>query len=309
MCIATIVVAVLQGCGGAGREAPVGAPIAPPIAPAESAEGLDARAPADDPLLTSLQLGPDETVVLDPRAKRPLPVLVAEISSLKMLLKHTEAVKPPPDPSMLLRLLAEAHAELAEAAKRDAQAALDRYDPATAKARGSIVAPARRSAITYYRALLDAPTAGAYTRLDAALWFLAWEYVRVGDAANARSMALSLVDRHPASRYAARGYFLLGALLMAGAATDASRYGEAEKAFAQAARSSEPRMAEIALDRVERSARLAGDTAAADAAARDLARAINGPSDGPAPDSAGCTKDVDCKGNRICDRGLCTAPQ
>lgn len=28
----------------------------------------------------------------------------------------------------------------------------------------------------------------------------------------------------------------------------------------------------------------------------------------PAPDSAGCTKDVDCKGNRICVSGSCVDP-
>jgi hypothetical protein len=146
-----------------------------------------------------------------------------------------------------------------------------------------------------------------YPLLDEARWYLAWEYVRVGDATNARRVASSLVERGPASTQAGRAAFLLGALSIAEAAADPSKCAEAERSFALAARGSDAVLATTALDRLERSARAAGDGAVADEAARDLARAVAGPPEPPSP--PGCTKDTDCKADRICERGTCTAPR
>ncbi len=309
--LATIVAGLLEACGGAGQEAPLVDSRAPAAAPASSAAPVDELAPAAAPSFTSLQLGLDEIVVLDPRATRRGPrassLLVVEIRQLEALLRATDPVAR--DRPMLLRRLAEDDVELAEAATNEAQYALDRYDAATAKARRSMIMPARRAAIANYRELLDDPSNAKYPLLDETRWFLAWEYARVGDAANARRVASSLVGDHPASPHAARASFLLGSLSMADAAADVSVYGAAEQAFAMAARTSDPLIASIALDRLERSARAAGDTTAADAATRELARLATGPTVEWSPSTSGCAKDVDCKGDRICERGLCVAPQ
>lgn len=227
---------------------------------------------------TSLQLGPDELLVLDPRATRRSPrassLLVVEIRQLEALLSATDRAAR--DRPLLLRRLAEDEVELAEAATTEAQYALDRYDAATAKARRAMIVPARRTAIANYEALVEDPADAKYPLLDEARWFLAWEYARVGDPADARRVASSLAGDHPASPYAARASFLLGTLSMADAAADVSLYGTAEQAFADASRTSDPIIASIALDRLERTARAAGDTTAADAAARELARLATG---------------------------------
>jgi hypothetical protein len=268
--LATVVAGLLEACGGAGQEAPPVGSLVVAAAPASSAASVDELAPAVAPSFTSLQLGLDEVVVLDPRATRRGPrassLLVVEIRQLEALLQATDPSAR--DRPLLLRRLAEDEVELAEASTNEAQNALDRYDAASAKVRRSMIVPARRAAIANYRALVDDPADAKYPQLDEARWFLAWEYARVGDAANARRVASSLVGGHSASPYAARASFLLGALSMANAGADVSLYEAAEQAFAAASRTSDALIASIALDRLERTARAAGDTTAADAAAR-----------------------------------------
>ena len=309
--LATIVAGMLEACGGARQEAPLVDSIGPAVAPASSAASVDEVAPAAAPSFTSLQLGLDETVVLDPRATRRNPrassLLDVEIRQLTALLRATDVAAR--DRPMLFRRLAEDEVELAEAAKNEAQNALDRYDAATAKARRSMIVPARWAAIANYRALIEDPANAKYPLLDEARWFLAWEYAQVGDAGDARRVASSLLGNPPASPYAARACFLLGALSMADAAGDVSSYGPAEQAFEMASRTSDPRVASIAFDRLERSARAAGDTIVADAAARELARMATGATVESSSSTSGCTKDVDCKGDRICEHGVCVSPQ
>lgn len=306
MFLAGIVAGLLEACGGTGQEAP---PVSAPSS--SSGDPVEDLAPAAAPSFTSLQLGPDEILVLDPRATRRGPrassLLVVEIRQLEALLQVTAPVAR--DRPLLLRRLAEDEVELAEAASNEEQDARDRYDAAKARVRRSMIGRARQAAIANYRALVDDPASAQYPLLDEARWFLAWEYARTGDVANARRVAASLVADRPASPHAARASFLLGAFSMADATRDVSSYAAAERAFATATRTPDPLIASIALDRLERSARAAGDTTAADAAARELARMTTGTTVESPPSTSGCAKDVDCKGNRICEHGVCVAPQ
>ena len=188
---------------------------------------------------------------------------------------------------------------------------------------------ARRAAILGYRELVEEPANRSYPRLDEVEWELAWEYARMGHAGRARRVALQLLADHPDSPCVSRVYFLLGAMFSTEAADDPSRYVLAEQAFAKAAGSPDGPLASAALHRLEDAARRAGDTTAADDAARRLAagpasdsgvasrgrgvRAHDSPvparrSFPPAAAPVGCGKDTDCKGDRICEDAKCVAP-
>jgi hypothetical protein len=107
---------------------------------------------------------------------------------------------------------------------------------------------------------------------------------------------------------------LFGAMLAAEAGSDPARYSLAEQAFAKAAQSSDVSLEVVALRRLENAARAAGDTAAADEAARSLQTAESPSARSLVPSGLtmvqpGCTKDIECKGDRICEGQRCVAPR
>lgn len=166
-------------------------------------------------------------------------LLITEIQGLERLYKQTP--KNSPDRSQLTLRLAEAYAELEQAAIRDriqtdisiqdAQAKKKdtkklRTDLATAK---KIEADARKSAIRYYtRMKNDFPS---YSKLDEVLYYLAYEYEQGGDAQKARVTYLELIQKRPDSQYIPNAYLAFGELFYQEASADPSMWPLAEGSY------------------------------------------------------------------------------
>jgi hypothetical protein len=312
---APFVACLSVGCSGHTIESAAPSPAAI-VATASTSAASDDDGAGATPIFA---LDEAEAAALDPRMtrlrRRALPLLVTELQQLETLLHVSQGVR---DAPLIVRRLAEDYVELAAVADAEADAAQVRGDAATVRGRRTVARRARRSAISNYRALIEAPE--AYPRLDEVEWYLALECGRAGDAAGARREGLRLITEHPDSNHVARAYFLFGAAFASEASGDPSKHTLAEQAFAKAATAQDPTLRRVALLRLEREARAAGDTTAADDASRRLASPDAAPDASsttgvtaapparpPAP-APGCTMDVQCKGNRLCRDGRCVDP-
>jgi hypothetical protein len=242
--------ALLAGCGGAGQETPVAEdevpradPLPPPALTRVAAPSTSATPPPDAEVTPAPGIAFDEEqiAVLDTRTSRVRPriaaLVVTELQQLEMLLKATGPTAS--DRPMLLRRIAEDYAELEATASPPTA-------PASSPARRTLVARASRGAVRAYRALVEDPANASYPGGDEAQWYLAWEYARQGELADAQRAVWHLVTEHADSPLVGRGYFLIGAIFAAEARNDASKVEPADQAFDKAAESPEPRLASLA---------------------------------------------------------------
>lgn len=171
--------------------------------------------------------------------KRARALLITEITGLERLYKATPA-KSPDRPQLTLRL-ADAYAELEQAAIRDKITAdievqdLQRKKKDTSKARKEVdkakqmEKAARSKAIAFYSKM--AKDYSSYSKLDEVLYYLAYEYEQAGDLANARKTYLELIDKAPKSPYVPNAYLAFGELFFQEATADPSKWALAEAAY------------------------------------------------------------------------------
>lgn len=211
---------------GAAPRAP-GSPEDPAaIPPAASSAGpvqpvVVAGSPAKTP-------GVDPRVFRDARKSsllpRPAALLVVEIQQLETLLRATGLQSS--DRPLMLRRLAEDFHELESASSAG-----------TATAR-----KAREEAIRYYSLLVsdysgvpspDFPASPppAYPLLDEVDYYLAYEYERAGDAANARRRYYDLIVKMPGSKYVPGAYLAFGEMFFDEAQADPSKWELAKQAY------------------------------------------------------------------------------
>jgi TolA-binding protein len=189
----------------------------------------------------------DAALVRDSRATRLRPrgraLLVTELEHEEMLLASLPEGSP--ERARSLRRLAEGYVELENAAAREAaQAGRDRDE----LAEGSTAELARQQAITdqatqaaemarqraqmkYTSLTNDYPN---YDQRDAALYYLAYEYERASDLAQARRVYFTLIQSYPSSRYIPNAYLAYGELFFNEAFGDASRWALAQQAYQKA---------------------------------------------------------------------------
>jgi len=176
-------------------------------------------------------------------------LLITEISGLERLYKQTP--KGSADRPQLTLRLAEAYAELEQAAVRDkitndiaVQDAVAKKKDAT-KLRQEITKAkkmedtARKSAIAYYKKMsAEFPT---YSKLDEVLYYLAYEYEQAGDLQNARKTYFELIEKAPKSAYVPNAYLAFGELFFQEASADPSKWPLAEAAYMEVLKSPPPK--------------------------------------------------------------------
>jgi tetratricopeptide (TPR) repeat protein len=161
---------------------------------------------------------PVSTIVCDERlasrAPRAKALLVVELRGLENLLVTTPPASP--DRAALLRRLAEDYVELESSV-------LSQQDTSVAES-------SRRSAEERYATLRDSyPESPTH---DEVLYFLAYEYERGGDLANARRAYFTLIQSRPQSTYVPKAYLAFGDMFFADATSgDPSKYPLAEQAY------------------------------------------------------------------------------
>lgn len=162
-------------------------------------------------------------------------LLIQEISSLERLYKSTP--KGTPDHQQLILRLAEAYAELEQAAVRDriqkdiqvqdlkrkkapaSQTTALRREISKAKA---MEKAARSKAIGYYSRM--ASWYSKYSKIDEVLYYLAYEYEQAGDMKKARDTYKKLVATAPNSPYVPSAYLAFGELFFQEATADPSKW-------------------------------------------------------------------------------------
>ncbi len=194
----------------------------------------------------SKTLGPGDVNQLDQFAERDTrkgamktrarQLLIQEISSLERLYKST-----PPrttDHSQLILRLAEAYAELEQAAVRDkiqkdiqvqdcrrkkcSKTKVSKLRKEISKAK-KMEAAARKKAIGYYGRM--AKWYSKYSKIDEVLYYLAYEYEQSGDMKKARDTYKKLVATAPNSPYVPSAYLAFGELFFQEAGADPSKWG------------------------------------------------------------------------------------
>ncbi len=198
-------------------------------------------------------LGPGDVSALEQFAERDTrkgamqtrarQLLIQEISSLERLYKSTP--KGTPDHSQLILRLAEAYAELEQAAVRDkiqkdvyvADCARKKNCPSSkvaevrreiSKAKAMEKA-ARAKAIGYYRRM--AAWYKSYSKIDEVLYYLAFEYEQAGDMKMARDTYKQLVATAPNSEYVPAAYLAFGELFFQEATADPGKWPFAESFY------------------------------------------------------------------------------
>ncbi len=171
--------------------------------------------------------------------KRARALLMAEITNLASLYESTPK-KSPDKPQLTLRL-AEAYAELEQAAIRDkitadiAISEAKRKKQSTTKLRQDITKAkklekaARKNAIKYYKRM--AKYYSSYSKIDEVLYYLAYEYEQAGDLKSARKTYFELIDKAPKSPYVPNAYLAFGELFFQEATADPSKWALAEAAY------------------------------------------------------------------------------
>ena len=166
-------------------------------------------------------------------------LLITEITGLERLYKQTP--KTSPDRPQLILRLAEAYAELEQAAQRDKiQADIQLQDAKakkkdTTKIRQEIAkskkmeSAARGKAISYYKRM--AAWYKGYSKIDEVLYYLAYEYEQAGDLKNARATYFQLIEAAPKSEYIPNAYLAFGELFFQEATADPSKWALAEAAY------------------------------------------------------------------------------
>jgi tetratricopeptide (TPR) repeat protein len=250
----------LAACSGGAQV--VTAPVAPrsDVAPRPAAQTATAgprdeaivspvESPAEDPsdagtTVSAIVLKPtptfDAALFRDDRYVRskPLGVLVADVENVEWLLESTpvtSSTRP-----ALLRKAAEDYVQLETAPF--AQPSTRRPRPTLGAVRLRTARFASTAAITNYEKLVTEysgrPSQAfpsnpppAYSYLDEAAYFLAYEYERAGDFANARRMYSWLIAQAPRSRYIPRAYLAFGEMLFSEAASDSTKWDQAQAAY------------------------------------------------------------------------------
>lgn len=169
-------------------------------------------------------------------------LLIQEISSLERL--YAQTPKGSNDHQQLILRLAEAYAELEQAAVRDkiqkdiqvqdlkrkkgspTQISTLRKEITKAKA---MEAAARSKAIGYYRRM--AAWYSKYSKIDEVLYYLAYEYEQGGDMAKARDTYKELVSKAPNSVYVPAAYLAFGELFFQEASADPGKWPFAESFY------------------------------------------------------------------------------
>lgn len=168
-------------------------------------------------------------------------LLITEIQGLERLYKQTPK-KSPDRPQLILRL-AEAYAELEQAAVRDKiQADIQLQDAKRKKSSANVSklrreitkakkmeAIARGKAIGYYRRM--AAWYSDYSKIDEVLYYLAYEYEQGGDFKNARKTYFELIEKAPKSKYVPNAYLAFGELFFQEATADPSKWPLSEAAY------------------------------------------------------------------------------
>jgi Tetratricopeptide repeat len=176
---------------------------------------------------------------------RAMSLLIGETTGLERLLANTS--RKSPDRLQLLRRVAEdwveletaassRHDRLALRAERDrenkpkaARAAL-----LEAKRAHRIEVAARKSSIARYTQLKNQyPN---YPKLDEVLYYLAFEYERAQDTANARKIYYELIQKAPKSPFIPNAYLAFGELFFQEAQGDPAKWDLAAQAYGQALR-------------------------------------------------------------------------
>ena len=211
--------------GDAYDDAPAARRASPPgRAGAGAASAAPDAAPPADPV----------EEMRDPRRARSAPrspaLLATEVQGLESLAQASAPGSP--DRPAVLRRLAEDYVELEAAALRDRSPAA----PSRTAER------ARAAAIRWYGKLVAEAAASTYPQLDEARYFLAWEYERSGDLADARRLYLDLVSKNASSRYAPLAYFAFGEMFLheSEGGGDASKLPVAAEAYEKVASSPPP---------------------------------------------------------------------
>lgn len=197
-------------------------------------------------------LGPGDVSALEQFAERDTrkgamqtrarQLLIQEITSLERLYKQTP--KGSPDHQQLILRLAEAYAELEQAAVRDriqkdikvqdmkrkggssAQQTALRREISKAKA---MEKAARAKAISYYRRMVA--WYKTYSKIDEVLYYLAYEYEQGGDMKMARDTYKKLVETAPNSPYVPSAYLAFGELFFQEATADPGKWPFAESFY------------------------------------------------------------------------------
>lgn len=174
--------------------------------------------------------------------QRARQLLIQEITSLERL--YAQTPKGSSDHQQLILRLAEAYAELEQAAVRDkiqkdievqdlkrkkgseAQISQVRKEISKAKA---MEAAARAKAIGYYRRM--ASWYSKYSKIDEVLYYLAYEYEQGGDMKSARDTYKALVDKAPNSEYVPAAYLAFGELFFQEATADPGKWAFAESFY------------------------------------------------------------------------------
>jgi TolA-binding protein len=104
---------------------------------------------------------------------------------------------------------------------------------AIADSRQIKMARSQQAAIANYTVLVTDDSLGpaAYPALDQVYYYLAYEYERAGDLANARRVYLDLIEKTPSSPFVAIGYLALGELLSWDAISDPTQWEAAKQAY------------------------------------------------------------------------------
>jgi hypothetical protein len=220
------------------------------VAPVESP--ADDVSDADTPVSsTPASLAPafDGSVFRDDRQAppRPLTVVMADIQRIESLHRSTPLASG--NRPVLIRQLAEDYVELEKGAA--VQPSTQVPSPTLVAARKRTAHLASSAAIRYYGALVTdysghlsqtfpSKAPPVYPQLDEAAYYLAYEYERAGDFANARRMYFWLIAQAPGSRYIARCYLAFGEMFFEEAASDSSKWDLAQAAYTKVLASPPP---------------------------------------------------------------------
>ena len=193
--------------------------------------------PGDVSALTELAERDTRKGAMKARARQ---LLFHEISSTESLYKDTP--KGTAEHQQLILRLAEAYAELEQAAVRDRiQKDIQVSDlKKNAKANASKISSlrkeiskakavektARSKAISYYRRM--AAWYSKYSKIDEVLYYLAYEYEQAGDMKKARDTYKELVAKAPNSEYVPAAYLAFGELFFQEATADPGKWAFAE---------------------------------------------------------------------------------
>ncbi|MBI5531308.1 MAG: tetratricopeptide repeat protein [Deltaproteobacteria bacterium] len=170
----------------------------------------------------------DPRIVMQAKLKPRLrDLLMQEIRGLESLLESTK--RNSPDRAQILKRLADDYAELEAASLRDKTEAEIKKNKPEVDRMNRVILNARQSAIRYYTTIKDQYP--SYSKLDEAIYYLAYEYEQAADSAGALAAYHELIQKVPTSRYVPSAYLAFGELFFSQAQGDPSKFDLARQAY------------------------------------------------------------------------------